>query len=200
MNAPVALAPEAGTYERAEDEALYEVIDGERRELPPMGAFEASIASTLDQFLGHFARSHNLGRAYCGMLFDLAAVKRQRRPDVAFVSADRWDPAVPVPRADAWDAVPNLAVEVVSPKDLMADVLLKVSEYFQAGAELVWLVLPDERLVHVYRSPAQIQVLTPADQLDGGPALPGFQMPVATLFPGQAPPTNGDAAPPAAAP
>ena len=51
------------------------------------------------------------------MLFDLTPVQRQRRPDVAFVSYNRWPRQRRVPRTEAWEVVPNLVVEVVSPTD-----------------------------------------------------------------------------------
>src|SRR5262249_34609571 len=114
----------------------------------------------------------------------LPPVKRQRRPDLAFASCQRWPPNKPVPQTNAWDVVPDLAVEVVSPTDQMIDVLVKVREYFQAGVQVVWLVFPTERMVYVYQSPTQIQVLTNADPLDGGGGVPGVQLPLATLFEG----------------
>jgi len=43
------------TTSAAEDERLYEVVDGERRELEPMGAFETALASALAYYLGPFA-------------------------------------------------------------------------------------------------------------------------------------------------
>jgi Uma2 family endonuclease len=79
------------------------------------------------------------------MLFDLGlAVRRKRRPDVAFVSYERWTRQRRVPRAEAWDVVPNLAVEVVRSSDGGADMVDKISEYFRVGVECVWVVLPSQ--------------------------------------------------------
>jgi Uma2 family endonuclease len=181
MNPTLTAVPEAAPP-LPDAEALYEVIDGQRKELPPMGAHEVNIASVLIGFLVPFVRANNLGRAVGEMLFNLAPISKQRRPDVAFVSYQRWQKAVPVPHTNAWDVVPELAVEVVSPTDAMVEVVTKVREYFQVGVQLVWLVLPEERLVYVYTSRTQIHVLTDADVLDGGTAVPGFQFPVAELF------------------
>jgi Uma2 family endonuclease len=172
-------------------DALYEVIDGQRRELPPMGAHEVNMASVLIALLGPFVRAKNLGRAVGEMLFNFPSLKKQRRPDVAFVSYQRWQKGVPVPHANAWDVVPELAVEIVSPTDTMIEVMAKVREYFHVGVQLVWLVLPTERLVYVYTSRTQIQVITEADVLDGGMVVPGFQIPAAELFEDIPPAGNG---------
>jgi hypothetical protein len=45
----------------AEPEGLYEVIDSQVMEKPPMGAFEVWIASRLDQAMGAFATANRLG-------------------------------------------------------------------------------------------------------------------------------------------
>ncbi len=166
------------------EDAFYEVVRGRRREAPPPRVPEACVVSVLTPVLGFWVRKESAGRVIAYALFDLAETDTMRRPDMAFVSAARWGLNVPVPRTNAWNVVPNLAVEVISPTDTMVEVLTKVREYFQAGVELVWLVLPDEQLVYVYRAPTQIQVLALTDLLDGGTVLPGFQMPVALLFPG----------------
>ena len=188
MNPTALTMPEAAPANGACDEPLYEVVDGQRKKLPPMGASQTNIANVLLGFLIPFARAQNLGRVRGEMLFNFAAVNKQRRPDVAFVSYQRWPKAEPVPDTNAWDVVPELAVEVISPTETMVEVLAKVREYFHVGAQLVWLVLSSERLGYVYHSPTQIQVLTHADTLSGEAVVPGFQMPVATLFEDMPPP------------
>ena len=65
------------------DEPLYEVVDGRRVEVEPMGAHETWIASALMWFLQTFARPQRLGRAVVEVLFDLPSIGRERRPDVA---------------------------------------------------------------------------------------------------------------------
>jgi Uma2 family endonuclease len=171
-----------GTVLAPGDDLLYEVVDGQVVELAPMGAYEIRIATVLTMYLETFARQHQLGRAVQEMLFDLTTVQRKRRPDVAFVSYDRWPRQRRVPRTEAWDVVPNLAVEVVSPTDRVEDVVDKVAEYFRAGVECVWVSLPSREQVYVYESPTQVRILTRADALHGEPVLPQFRLPLAALF------------------
>jgi len=165
------------------DDDLYEVIDGERIGQPPMGVYAVWTAFQLARHLGNFTDA-TLGRVLAEALFHLpASVNRDRRPDVAFVSYERWAKAKPISLTDnAWDVVPNLAAEVVSPTDSAEEIETKIAEYFQAGVELVWLVYPKQRKIHVYESPEKIQVLGINDQLDGGNIVPGFRLPLAVLF------------------
>ena len=95
---------------------------------------------------------------------------------------DRWSPQQRVPRTEAWEVVPNLVVEVVSPTDRAEDLMDKVAEYLCAGVECVWVVFPSQEQIHVYESPTSVRILTRTDVLRGGPVLPHFQLPVAALF------------------
>ena len=104
-NASTVLAPS--------DDLLYEVVDGQVVELAPMGAYDIRIATILTMYLETFARQHQLGRAVQEMLFDLTAtVQRKRRPDVAFVSYDRWPRQRRVPRTEAWEVAGPFSFQI----------------------------------------------------------------------------------------
>lgn len=175
----------ASTIDIVGDDELYEIINGIRVRTPAMGVFAVWIASDLLFHLASFAKTKSLGRAIAEALFHLPdPIHRDRRPDVAFVSFERWAKNRPIPPTDnAWDVVPNLAIEVISPNDKADDVEEKIAEYFQAGVQLVWVVYPTKAKIHVYHSLTQISVLTRNDTLDGGTVVPGFHLPLAELFP-----------------
>ncbi len=162
----------------------FEVIDGIRVELPPMGAYANVVANLLMIELSHFNRSAGLGRVFMEMLYRLPTLQRQRRPDVSFVSYYRWpvDRPLPSPDITPWDVVPELAVEVISPIDFAEEVLDKTREYLRAGVTEVWNIYPRTQEVHRWKGQEMIPRFA-RDTLDGGDLLPGFQIPVATLFP-----------------
>jgi Uma2 family endonuclease len=167
----------------AEPEGLYEVVNGQVVEKPPMGAFESELACILMRLMDDFARTHGLGRAVAETLFRIAPGKGlERRPDVAFVSHQTWPLERRAPRTAVWEVVPDLAVEVISPTNRTVDDLQKVDDYFHAGARAVWLVVPTFAKVYVYDSPTPVKVLARGDELDGGAVLPGFRLALATFF------------------
>lgn len=164
------------------DDVLYEVVDGQIVE-KNVGAREIEIASMLDQALGMFAKPRRLGRVVAEMIFRIDPARNlQRRPDVAFISDQRWPFRRRAPDTPVWDIVPDLAIEVVSPSNSADAVLAKVREYFDAGVRQVWVVFPKGREVYVYSSTKQIQVLQIGDELDGGDLLPGFRLPLTAIF------------------
>src|SRR5436309_2758458 len=63
-----------------ETDALFEVVNGERREIPRMGALAATIASFLVTHLNMFAWPRKLGFAVAEVMFQLQAGRPQRRP------------------------------------------------------------------------------------------------------------------------
>lgn len=170
-----------------DDGDRYEVIDGVRVEMPPMSADASEITSELARHLGNFAVGAGRGRCLAETLVKLPLpVDRQRRPDAIYVPYSRWAKGRGVPRVNAWEILPELCVEVVSPTDLADEVWDKVLEYFRAGVSSVWVVHPRQQTVHAYDSPKQVRVLDRSDTLGGGTFLPGFGLPLAELFPDQA--------------
>jgi Uma2 family endonuclease len=172
-----------GVVQTPDEDVLYEVVDDQVVELAPMGAYEVRLATLLTARIETFAQQHQLGRAMQEMLFDLTiATGRRRRPDVAFVSFDRWPLTRRIPRTEAWEVVPNLAVEVVSRTDSVDSIVDKIAEYFHAGVERVWVVFPSQEQVYVYDSPSSVRILVRTDELSGDPILPHFRLPLVELF------------------
>jgi Uma2 family endonuclease len=183
MSQAATMPPDTGRAVPPADDRFYEIVRGERVEKPPMGNLEAVVGSVLDQLLGAHARANRLGRVVSEMLFKInKAGDPQRRPDVAFVSYERWPRDRKVSSENGWDVVPDLFIEVISPSNTASEVLGKVLEYFEAGARRVWVVYPIERQVYVYESSKKNRILGLGDDLDGEDVLPGFRLSLAELF------------------
>ena len=174
------------------DDALYEVVDDRRVVLPPMGAYENQVAFNLSMKIGRFVEDGGLGQASMEQLFRLLSQPNtQRRPDAAFISFERWPKGRRIPRGNAWDVVPDLDVEVVSPTNLAEEIPTKIREYFEAGVRKAWVIYSHESLVYEYDSPRSVRVLGLEDALEGGAVIPGFRLAVSGLLEGK-----DEAAPP----
>lgn len=142
------------------------------------------LGSRLAIFLSNFGIAQNLGEAYVEVMFQLPLKKdRKRRPDVAYVSYATWPKNKPMPPTNAWDVLPDVCVEVVSPNDKGDEIETKINEYIRSQVPLIWLIYPRQAVVYVYESGSRIRRLTVADALDGGTAIPGFVLPLTELFP-----------------
>jgi Uma2 family endonuclease len=179
------LEQDSGAIPTAEaEEWPFEIVDGQRLELPPMSAYAAVIAFRLANRLEDAGRTMDIGQAATEVLFNLGLPRdRNRRPDAAFIRFDRWAKGRAIPdRANAWQVVPNLAIEVVSPHDYADELLEKIEEYFQAGVQLVWVVYPVQQLMFVYESLSKIRILRKPDVVDGGIVLPGLSFSLSEIF------------------
>ena len=155
---------------------LCELIDGVLVE-KPKGLYESVLASVLIQLLGSYLQTHPLGfvSGPDGTVRLKPALVRE--PDVAFVSWDRLPGGLRA--AEAIPSVaPDLAVEVLSKGNTAAEMRRKVSEYFAAGTERVWILDPKKRSVRVYTGPGTSSVLTDDDVLTAEDILPGFRFSV----------------------
>lgn len=165
-----------------EPDGPYEVIDGRFVE-KTVGAYECWLAAVIFGALDPYLKRNPLGRVVQEMIFDLRpTVDRERRPDVAFVSFARWARDRRIPQTRSWAVSPDLAVEIISPKNVADEIVEKLEEYFRVGVSRVWVVYPRQMKVYAYTSPTEVRVFALADTLDGGELLPGFRLALCDLF------------------
>ena len=78
-----------------------------------------------------------------------------RRPDVAFISAEKLALVDPHQRLRI---APDLAIEVASPSDRPDDLMLKVEQYLNAGTATVLVIFPEAHLAYLYRGQGKAEV------------------------------------------
>lgn len=160
----------------------HELVRGELRTMTPAGFEHGAIGFNLGLALGNFVKSKKLGivvSADTGFMLETDP-DTVRAPDVAFVRQERV--AASGLTRKFFPGAPDLAVEVISPSDILNEVDEKVEHWLQAGTQLVWVVNPRQKTVTVYQKDAHTRILTEKDQLEGDPVLPGFQLAVAEIF------------------
>jgi Uma2 family endonuclease len=162
-----------------DDGYKYELVDGEII-MSPAGMRHSEVAVTIAHLIMKFLDENPIGKVYTtdvGILFPNGNV---RSPDVTFVSNAK----LPEGRSpESYGAViPDLAVEVLSPRDSLKQLGRKIGEFLENGVPLVWLVDPRRQSVTVYRSLTDTEQLTSSDTITADPVLPGFSAPVSSFF------------------
>lgn len=165
------------------DDKGYELVRG-RLIKTDMGAKSSWVGGMLFWYLVRFVKEHGSGWVFpseAGYQCFPQDPKMVRKPDASFIKKGRL-PGDIVPKG--WiTIVPDLAVEVVSPRDRASELDEKLADYRTAGIPLTWVIYPDSRSVMVHRHDGSMARLLEADSLSGEDVLPGFLCPIREILP-----------------
>jgi Uma2 family endonuclease len=157
-------------------EGGYEFVRGRIIPKPAMKQDEFFIADFLTrQFIktSHFQQGDTLmpeGDSYVDG-------GRKRIPDLTYITAEQHK------AIRAGERVRTLfAIEILSDSESFEDVLEKLQDYFDGGAQLVWYLVPRKQKIIAYTSPDTSRTYAGQAVIDAAPVLPTFQFTVADLF------------------
>lgn len=168
--------------DRLENEGGVEFVDGQIVEKPPVSIEAARVVVRIAKLLDTDADKTGMARVYSEMGFQCFRDEpvRVRKPDVSAVRTERLTGIDP---DDAFMPIPaDLAVEVLSPANLVYDVGDKVQEYLRNGFRLVWVVDPNMRTVSVHRADGTVAMLREQDEITAEDVLPDFRCRVSEFF------------------
>jgi len=156
----------------------YELSEGELIVTPASTYFHNRIRDRFNVWLWGFVEPQKLGGVITETDFKLVG-EVVRRPDIAFILADRLEGVDP--HRSPLPVAPDLVIEIVSTNDRADDLLLKVSQYLQAGAQAVWLMYPNTRLAYRYvpgKLAPEVRTAAGGDKFEEPELLPGFSLPL----------------------
>ena len=164
------------------DDKGWELIEGELVEVPPSEPADSETGLDVAAELRRFAKQAG-GRAFGADAGFLVGSDRHqlRAPDASYVSAGRAS----ILESKPWAyGAPDLAVEVLSEGQYgPAYAHGKIREYFDAGAQLVWLVDRRRKEVRVYRANSDEYTIYRNDAvLTLEPIIGGFELKVSDIF------------------
>lgn len=103
--------------------------------------------------------------------------RRKRIPDLTHCTADQRQA---IRRGERVNTL--FAIEILSDSETHEDVLDKIQDYFDGGAQLVWYIVPKRQKIYAYTSPEDSTVYKEQQTITAAPILPEFQFVVADLF------------------
>lgn len=99
-----------------------------------------------------------------------------RSPDVAWIRQERWEQLTPQQREKFPPICPDFVLELCSPTDTLTEVQAKMREYIDNGAQLGWLINPQDQQVEIYRPNQAQEILQTPVVLSGESVLPGLTL------------------------
>ena len=163
-------------YDKSGNRIKDELIGGEIVMMPPTSSRHDQIKNRINRHLIRFLNAN----PHFGLdsLVEIAAEVSTHDalvPDVSLFQQNRLNEEGRIQRG-----APDIAIEVVSPRDTAAHLKRKVDAYLQGGSKAVWVVFPDSRSVMVHTANS-VRELKGNQQIEN-PLLPGFSTPVSEFF------------------
>ena len=98
----------------------------------------------------------------------------ERSPDAAWVRRSRLAMLTDEQKEKFLPLCPDFVIELRSSTDRLNDLRDKLAEYLANGAQLGWLIDPQEQRVYIYRPHCEAECLEHPVEISGDPVLPGF--------------------------
>ncbi len=102
---------------------------------------------------------------------------RKRIPDLTYFSKSQLEA---IRRNEQVSAL--FATEILSDSESHQNVLDKIQDYFDGGAQLVWYIVPKRQKIYAYTSPEDYRVYKEQQTITAAPVIPDFQFVVSDLF------------------
>ncbi len=151
-----------------EEKPYLEYVDGVVLQKPMPTSEHGDLVTELLIELGLYMRQHG-GKLRSEARTAIGDLPSYRLPDLAY-----WAPGRPA----GDDSIPSLAIEVRSRSQSLGELRAKCWVFRRAGVDACWLIDPVSRAAEVFEGdgdPRAVQTLTAS-------CLPGFELPLATLF------------------
>ena len=167
-----------------DDGRRHEILDGQHVVSPAPTTVHQRLVLDLAAELHYHARRHRLGEVFVAPFDVILAEHDVVQPDVCFVSAERGH----IVDAKNCKGVPDLMVEVLSPKTKRVDLVVKRTSYERAGVAEYWIADPEARTIDVLRLSADGRFEAPrhlaadADDVLETPLMPGVATALPDLF------------------
>ncbi len=157
-------------------EGSYEFVRGRIIPKPAMKQDEFYIASFLvRRFIqtDAFLQGHEL----LPEIDSYVDGKRKRVPDLTYFTAEQKQVMRQGERVKTL-----FAIEILSDSESYDDVLEKLQDYFDGGAQLVWYIAPKRQKIFAYTSPDESKTYKGQAIISAAPVVPAFEFVVEDMF------------------
>lgn len=148
--------------------------EGEIVIMPPTGGATSWRNSEIIIALGTWAKQNNEGVVFDSSGGFVLPNGARRSPDAAWVRKSRLAPLSAEQKTKFLPFCPDFVIELRSPSDTLNELQDKMVEYLENGAQLGWLIDPQEQRVYIYRPQTNVECLEDPVSVSGDPLLPGF--------------------------
>jgi Uma2 family endonuclease len=147
---------------------------GELILMPPAGGETGARDAEITMQLRQWAKRDGTGTTFGSSTGFRLPNDAVRSPDAAWVRKSRLEKLTAEQKKKFLPLCPDFAIELRSPTDSLSMLQDKMQEYLDNGAQLGWLIDPDQKRVYIYRAQTTIEQLERPETVSGDPLLVGF--------------------------
>ena len=148
--------------------------EGELIVMPPTYSDTGASNFDVGVQLGVWARKDRRGIACDSSTGFVLPNGARRSPDASWTLKSRVEQLGSRKRKSFWHLCPDFVIEVRSESDRLKPLERKMAEYLSQGAQLGWLIDPQNRSVTLYRANGEMEIRTGLNQIEGEGPVAGF--------------------------
>ena len=142
------------------------------------GACNSEVASQLS----HWAKKDRRGVVCDSSTGFVLPNGARRSPDASWTLKSRIAQLGTNKRNSFWHLCPDFVIEVRSNSDRLKPLQAKMAEYLTQGAQLGWLIDPENRSVEIYRADGAVEKRSGIDTIDGEGPVSGFVLDLVSVW------------------
>lgn len=156
--------------------------EGELVIMPPTGGRTGHRNFSLIGYFFNWAEKDASGVSFDSSTVFVLPNGARRSPDLAWIKNERWESLSEEEQERFPPLCPDFVVELRSRTDAISRLQAKMREYIENGADLGWLIDPQEKKIYIYRQNREVEILESPENVSGEPLLEGFVLNVKKLW------------------
>jgi Uma2 family endonuclease len=156
--------------------------NGEILVMTPAGSKTSQMNSRITRLLDEWAEEDGRGVAFDSNGGFTLPDGSMRAADAAWVDRKRWDALSARDQERFAPLCPDFVIELRSPNDGLSELKTKMEHWIANGAQLGWLIDPENKAISIYRSGEEPEVLTHPTSVQGNGVIAGFELVMARVW------------------
>ena len=153
-------------------------VDGELHVMPPNNPLSGARNLVLSMHLGLWARSDGIGIGFDSSTGFVLPSGARRSPDASWLRKER----IPAQnQSNAWHLCPDFVIELRSETDRLKPLREKMTEWIENGAQVAWLIDPENKTVEIYRQGREVEIVQGNEVRGDGP-VKGFVLDLGPIW------------------
>ena len=156
--------------------------NGEILVMTPAGSKTSKMNLRIGRFLDEWTELDGRGVAFESNGGFTLPDGSMRAADVAWVARTRWEALTDAEQSRYAPLCPDFVIELRSPNDSLSELKTKMEHWIANGAQLGWLIDPENKTVSLYRPGEEPEILAHPTSVQGSGVMAGFELVMARVW------------------